>query len=158
MRRRCRALRGGAEPLHLQADQEERRHRLGQGHRQLVRRGRPLQQELGQTIQASFDGKSATRETRSTNGASSLPPRRFTQAIGHYTALAWSNTNRVGCGLTEYREGKWFSKLYTCDYGPSGNYIGGQMYREGRACSACPEGTSCSSQFRGLCGEGDAVY
>ena len=33
---------------------------------------------------------------------------RFSQAIGHYTALAWSNTNRVGCGLTEYREGKWF--------------------------------------------------
>ena len=85
-------------------------------------------------------------------------PCRFTQAIGHYTALAWSNTNRVGCGLTEYREGKWFSKLYTCDYGPSGNYIGGQMYREGKACSACPEGTSCSSQFRGLCGEeADAI-
>ena len=82
-----------------------------------------------------------------------LCTRRFSQAIGHYTALAWSNTNRVGCGMTEYREGKWFSKLYTCDYGPSGNYIGGQMYREGRACSACPDGTSCSTQFRGLCGE-----
>ena len=78
---------------------------------------------------------------------------RFRTAIGHYTAMVWSNTNRVGCGLTEFREGKWFAKLYTCNYGPSGNYIGGQMYANGPACSKCPEGTSCSATFPGLCGE-----
>ena len=64
---------------------------------------------------------------------------RFRTAIGHYTAMVWSNTNRVGCGLTEFREGKWFAKLYTCNYGPSGNYIGGQMYAQGQACSQCPQ-------------------
>lgn len=77
---------------------------------------------------------------------------RFRTAIGHYTAMVWSNTNRVGCGLTEFREGKWFAKLYTCNYGPSGNYIGGQMYANGPACSQCPQGTSCSTTFPGLCG------
>ncbi len=72
-------------------------------------------------------------------------------SIGHYTALAWSNTNRVGCGLSEYRQGKWFAKLYTCNYGPSGNYIGGQMYEQGPACSSCQQGQSCSREFPGLC-------
>ncbi len=65
--------------------------------------------------------------------------------------MVWSNTNRVGCGLTAYRQGKWFVKLYTCNYGPSGNYIGGQMYEQGQACSKCPAGTSCSFEFPGLC-------
>ena len=41
--------------------------------------------------------------------------------------MAWSNTNKVGCGITEFIDGKWFAKLYTCNYGPAGNYIGGQM-------------------------------
>lgn len=86
-------------------------------------------------------------------GNSRVKPFRFSTDIGHYTALAWSNTNRVGCGLTEYRDGKWFAKLYTCNYGPSGNYIGGQMYEQGRACSRCPSGTTCSAEYPGLCGE-----
>ena len=25
--------------------------------------------------------------------------------------------NPVGCGITEFRDGKWFAKLYTCNYG-----------------------------------------
>ena len=29
------------------------------------------------------------------------------------------------------REGRWFATLYTCNYGPGGNYIRGQMYRRG---------------------------
>ena len=34
--------------------------------------------------------------------------------------MVWSNTNKVGCGVTEYIDGKWFAKLYTCNYGPAG--------------------------------------
>ena len=41
--------------------------------------------------------------------------------------------------------------LYTCNYGPGGNYIGGQLYRAGPACSQCPPGSGCSSQHPGLC-------
>ena len=32
-----------------------------------------------------------------------------------------------------------------------GNYIGGEMYSEGRACSKCPSGTTCSKTYPGLC-------
>ncbi len=34
--------------------------------------------------------------------------------------MVWSNTNKVGCGVTEFIDGKWFAKLYTCNYGPAG--------------------------------------
>ena len=27
---------------------------------------------------------------------------------------------QVGCGVTSYREGAWYSTLYTCNYGPNG--------------------------------------
>lgn len=48
---------------------------------------------------------------------------RFSTDVGHYTAMVWSNTNKVGCGVTEYIDGKWFAKLYTCNYGPAGKII-----------------------------------
>ena len=43
------------------------------------------------------------------------------------------------------------ARLYVCNYGPSGNLIGSPIYSAGRQCSACPDGTSCSSTFPGLC-------
>ena len=78
---------------------------------------------------------------------------RFGLPWGHYSAMLWSNTNKVGCGLTEYREGKWFAKLYTCDYAPAGNFINGQMYKIGKSCSSCPRRMECSKQHPGLCGK-----
>ena len=33
--------------------------------------------------------------------------------------------------MASLREGRWFATLYTCNYGPGGNYIRGQMYRRG---------------------------
>ena len=77
---------------------------------------------------------------------------RFSAAIGHYTAMIWSTTNKIGCGVTEFKEGKWFAKLYTCNYGPAGNFINGEMYKQGQSCSKCPQGMSCSEQYPGLCG------
>ena len=79
-------------------------------------------------------------------------PYRFSLAIGHYSSMLWSNTNKVGCGLTEYKDGKWFAKLYTCDYGPAGNYINGQIYKVGKACASCPRNMTCSKEYPGLCG------
>ena len=58
---------------------------------------------------------------------------------------------QVGCGAASYKDGKWFTTLYTCNYGPGGNFIRGEMYKAGPACSDCPSGTSCSKDFPGLC-------
>lgn len=80
-----------------------------------------------------------------------VKPFKFSLPIGHYSAMLWSNTNKVGCGLTEYRDGKWFAKLYTCDYAPAGNFINGQMYHIGKPCSRCPRNMECSRQYPGLC-------
>jgi len=84
-------------------------------------------------------------------GKERVKPFKFSTDVGHFTAMVWSNTNKVGCGVTEYIDGKWFAKLYTCNYGPAGNYIGGEMYRQGKACTKCPSGTSCSGSYPGLC-------
>ncbi|OQR66132.1 hypothetical protein BIW11_14353 [Tropilaelaps mercedesae] len=59
--------------------------------------------------------------------------------IGHLTQLLWADTEKVGCGkiVFEGTNGA-TSDLRTCDYGEGGNVIGGEMYAEGPACSACP--------------------
>ena len=81
-----------------------------------------------------------------------VEPFKFSSPTGHYTALVWADTDKVGCGATSYKDGRWFATLYTCNYGPNGNFIAGQMYKQGTACSACSQGFQCSSEFPGLCG------
>ena len=75
--------------------------------------------------------------------------------VGHYTQLIWSQTNRIGCGkLFSYpdRENSPFGQqFFICNYGLAGNLIKSEMYKVGEACSQCPAGTSCSSEFPGLC-------
>lgn len=80
-----------------------------------------------------------------------VEPFKFSTPTGHYTQVVWADTDKVGCGATSYRDGKWFATLYTCNYGPNGNFIRGQMYADGAACSQCSSGSSCSSQYPGLC-------
>ena len=46
--------------------------------------------------------------------------------------------------------GSGFTHTYlVCNYGRAGNVISTPMYTSGPACSACPQGSSCTSQ--GLC-------
>ena len=81
-----------------------------------------------------------------------VEPFKFSSPTGHYTQLVWADTDKVGCGATSYKDGRWFATLYTCNYGPNGNFIAGQMYKQGTACSACSQGFQCSNDFTGLCG------
>ena len=82
-----------------------------------------------------------------------IQPFKFSTPTGHYTQLVWADTDKVGCGATSYREGKWFATLYTCNYGPNGNFIRGEMYTDGSACSECSAGSFCSLRYPGLCGQ-----
>ena len=59
----------------------------------------------------------------------------------------------VGCGYSMYFSGGLWNKLYVCNYGPHGNAMYHEMYKQGKACSHCPIGTVCSRQYPGLCGE-----
>ncbi|XP_075539756.1 uncharacterized protein LOC142574593 [Dermacentor variabilis] len=73
--------------------------------------------------------------------------------IGHFTQIIWAKTLYVGCGYVYYRvDGALYPhmKQYTCNYGPSGNYMGQPIYQEGPTCSACPNSTRCN-QATGLC-------
>lgn len=72
-------------------------------------------------------------------------------STGHYTQIVWANSNRVGCGYVKHQKGRWYKMLLTCNYGPAGNYLRQPMYTVGKSCSGCPRGTSCSTQYPGLC-------
>ena len=74
---------------------------------------------------------------------------RFSSNTGHYTAIAWAKTDKVGCGSTVYQEGRFTHSYLVCNYGEAGNFQGAPMYLPGPACSKCPVGTSCTPE--GLC-------
>ncbi|PSN42953.1 Venom allergen 3 [Blattella germanica] len=76
---------------------------------------------------------------------------KFNSQTGHYTQVVWADTSKVGCGYTAFRSanGGTVNKYYVCNYGKAGNWIGETMYKKGKACSMCPNGTSCNAH--GLC-------
>ena len=69
--------------------------------------------------------------------------------IGHYTQLCWAQAWRIGCGKIYYqREGQRFGEqLFICNYGIAGNLIKSEMYKIGKPCTQCPEGTTCSNRY-----------
>ncbi|KAK6640575.1 hypothetical protein RUM44_012271 [Polyplax serrata] len=68
---------------------------------------------------------------------------RFDANTGHYTQMLWHDTRLIGCGRRDYG----YNKLYVCNYGPTGNWIGEPMYAIGEPCSQCPKGTVCSDSL-----------
>ncbi|XP_077534501.1 scoloptoxin SSD976-like [Haemaphysalis longicornis] len=77
----------------------------------------------------------------------------ISNAIGHFTQVIWAKSRYVGCGYLQYYVPNSIYKdvkLYTCNYGPAGNYQRRPLYQEGRTCSACPQPTTCN-QSSGLC-------
>ncbi|KAK9511975.1 hypothetical protein O3M35_000526 [Rhynocoris fuscipes] len=74
----------------------------------------------------------------------------FSHNIGHFTQLIWEETHLVGCGYTYYTTGNNYTKLYVCNYGPSGNIIGQRTYNEGNP--ECSRDNSFHSRsYYGLC-------
>ncbi|XP_017774053.1 PREDICTED: venom allergen 5-like [Nicrophorus vespilloides] len=55
--------------------------------------------------------------------------------VGHYTQVVWADSNYVGCDFIYYydvNQPKYpYAKLYTCNYGPGGNYNNQAPYRTG---------------------------
>ncbi|KAF8764846.1 CRISP/Allergen/PR-1-like [Argiope bruennichi] len=81
-------------------------------------------------------------------------------AYGHFTQLAWAETWLIGCGEAVYKKDGENKSLLVCNYGPTGNIEGAEMYKEGEPCSDCPSGTCCcnkceesgvTSDYHGLC-------
>ncbi|XP_050041892.1 scoloptoxin SSD976-like [Dermacentor andersoni] len=67
--------------------------------------------------------------------------------VGHFTQVVWAKTGYVGCGFIEY--GNVLStnltnmQYYVCNYAVTGNTWNKPVYRAGKTCSACPNGTAC---------------
>lgn len=66
------------------------------------------------------------------------------RACGHYTQVAWANTRRVGCGITQCPAISGLSSTFNngqlvfCNYYPAGNFIGQLPYIAGTQGSQCP--------------------
>ncbi|KAK9878694.1 hypothetical protein WA026_023394 [Henosepilachna vigintioctopunctata] len=59
------------------------------------------------------------------------PPAENT---GHYTQLAWANTDHIGCGYIHFEDNNpkyKYHKLYVCNYAPGGNIAGQNPYQTG---------------------------
>uniref|UniRef100_A0A4Q8KAQ4 U6-Nephitoxin-Nsp1b_2 n=1 Tax=Nephila sp. SGP-2016 TaxID=1905176 RepID=A0A4Q8KAQ4_9ARAC len=81
-------------------------------------------------------------------------------SYGHFTQVVWATSWRVGCGKAVFKDTKWYKTYLVCNYGPAGNMMGGEMYKEGDTCSECPSNTCCGSScaqygiqsdYEGLC-------
>ncbi|XP_075766043.1 peptidase inhibitor 16 [Pelodiscus sinensis] len=69
------------------------------------------------------------------------------QMCGHYTQVVWASSKYIGCGtqFCKTLHGVEDPDLYllVCNYSPPGNVRGRKPYKEGPACSQCPEGYTC---------------
>lgn len=63
---------------------------------------------------------------------------------GHYTQVAWHNSEYLGCARVECGNNYFYS---VCNYGPGGNYNGQQPYTAGISCSLCPDDYGCNNQL-----------
>jgi hypothetical protein len=78
----------------------------------------------------------------------------FSELNGHFTEMIWANTNQIGCGFSQYKDGK-FNTLVVCHYGRAGNIEGLPMYAPAPTVGCnCPQYHVCgNSKYTGLCCE-----
>nr|CAD2168293.1 unnamed protein product [Meloidogyne enterolobii] len=67
------------------------------------------------------------------------------RGIGHWTQLAWWNTNLVGCGIGRCPK---YKSYVVCQYKPPGNVYTACVYRAGEPCASCKD--KCDSKTK-LC-------
>ncbi|CAH0552715.1 unnamed protein product [Brassicogethes aeneus] len=77
--------------------------------------------------------------------------------LGQYSQMVWAKSHYVGCGMARYKKLTVENKdtdfyLYrlVCNYGPTGNVYGEQMYLRGRPCSRCAQ-KQCDEKWTSLC-------
>lgn len=89
---------------------------------------------------------------------SKISPFVYSSSTGHFTQMAWADSNEVGCGYALYENDTFPSnELVVCNYIPAGNFMGEALYRTGKPCSECGTGKTCNTKYPGLCG-GDGIY
>lgn len=75
--------------------------------------------------------------------------------IGSYSQIVWADTYLVGCARAIFQKSKGPNIYYwshlVCNYGPTGNIPNLPVYKVGPPCTSCPEGTTCSLEWQGLC-------
>ncbi|CAH1789267.1 unnamed protein product, partial [Owenia fusiformis] len=70
---------------------------------------------------------------------------------GHYTAVVWATTNKIGCGIAycpKIKNSIDDGYYIVCNMGPGGNAQGQWPYISGTPCSQCPVGkTDCENNL-----------
>lgn len=117
--------------------------------------------KVGQNLYQSFNTREGVKDWRKAIDSwyneidifpvSSVSRYSFSHKTGHYSQMMWAQTSRVGCGVIQYRKGRFNARLYACNYGETGNILRRPVYKIGRACSSCPCATTCSNDYPGLC-------
>merc|ERR1712060_279892 len=103
--------------------------------------------EIGDAVQSWY-----SEVTNPGFSSANINPFVFNHGTGHYTAVVWAETDRVGCGRVYYEDTDgWYKHLVVCNYAIAANLEGGVMYEEGDKCSNCPAGFSCDATYDGLC-------
>eukprot|EP01113_Clastostelium_recurvatum_P043408 TRINITY_DN7175_c0_g1_i1.p1 TRINITY_DN7175_c0_g1~~TRINITY_DN7175_c0_g1_i1.p1 ORF type:complete len:478 (+),score=76.07 TRINITY_DN7175_c0_g1_i1:86-1519(+) len=75
--------------------------------------------------------------------------------IGHYTQVMWSNSNKVGCGMTWCNiNSPWGTQypyywMYVCNYSPPGNYQGQRAFPATQCNTKVPCRPTTSCQLKG---------
>lgn len=79
----------------------------------------------------------------------------FRLMIGHFTQLVRDQAYAVGCAMAQYKKGRQYTTLYTCNYSLS-NILDYPIYENTtNAASKCKSGTNIA--YPGLCST-DEIY
>lgn len=109
------------------------------------------------TSRSTVDPSSAVESWDSEKNDYTYSSQACTGVCGHYTQVAWADSEYVGCasqtcpsftGLSSSFNG---GTIVVCNYGNGGNLSGKKPYISGTSCSSCPGGYSCSDN---LCVDG----